>query len=70
MLHATPYDRQGHWPKMRALVTRYDRVEPDTAENTQVTAEDGLAGVNWLTFIGGKHLFDDRARRLSYRFSP
>jgi hypothetical protein len=56
MLHAVEWSRERHWPTMKSLVTRYEGVEPDNVEDGEYTATFGLTGVNWLTFIGPKHL--------------
>ena len=56
MLHATPFDRQRLWPEMKKLVMRYEGVEPDIVEDGEYTADFGLTGVNWLTFVGAKYL--------------
>ena len=56
MLHATPFDRQRLWPEMKKMVMRYEGIEPDIVEDGEYTADLGLTGVNWLTFIGKKYL--------------
>jgi hypothetical protein len=56
MLHATPFGRQDLWPEMKKLVNRYLGIEPDIVEDGEWTADKGLTGVNWLTFVGAKHL--------------
>jgi hypothetical protein len=56
MLHAVDWSRQSHWATMKSLVTRYEGIEPDNVEDGAYTATFGLTGVNWLTFIGPKHL--------------
>ncbi len=56
MLHATPFGRNRLWKEMRALVTRYEGVEPDMADKANWMAGEGVPDVNWLTFVGQPHL--------------
>ncbi len=56
MLHATPFGRNRLWAQMRALVTRYEGVEPDMADKANWMAGEGIPDVNWLTFVGQPHL--------------
>jgi hypothetical protein len=56
MLHMSPFHNNQWWKEVRGLVTRFEGVEPDAAERSQYRALYGLTGVNWLTFVGPKHL--------------
>lgn len=56
MLHMSPFHNNQWWKVVRGLVTRYEGVEPDAAERSECRALFGLTGVNWLTFVGPKHL--------------
>lgn len=56
MLHMTPFHNNQWWKEVRGLVTRFEGVEPDAAGRSQRRALFGLTGVNWLTFVGPRHL--------------
>lgn len=56
MLQASPFERDDLWSLMKALVVRYEGVEPDMAEQGRWFAAEGIPGVNWLTFVGAAHL--------------
>jgi hypothetical protein len=56
MLHATPFGRERLWPQMKKVVVRYEGVEPDIVEDGECTADFGITGVNWLTFVGPEYL--------------
>lgn len=56
MLHASPFSRERLWPEMKALVTRFEGVEPAAAEDFMWSAGLGLTSVSWLTFIGSYYV--------------
>jgi len=56
MLHLTPFGLEGLWKEVRGIVTRFEGVEPDGVEKGQWRAFFGQTGINWLTFVGPKHL--------------